>query len=299
MGPLKELEPWGRAVLAGLLFLTGCFHPKPAELTRSAPVDFSRLVHFAELSQAAYEDEAAIRRACGEAYEDIHVADIPEVETRYFLATSHGLKMQVIAVRGTATLKNALLDADLVQKYPASAGVRVHRGFARTADAVYADVKPRLLDGYKVSLTGHSLGGAAAVVLAMYLRAEGRDVAEVVTYGQPKVTDKKGAARQADLPLLRVAGEKDIVPFLPPSDMIGLYDKYRHLGPEVVLFDGPEYGVAMERFADAAVIDSFWRQVQDQALPEELKEHFIATYLERLREKLSGSREAPLEKGGE
>lgn len=285
--------------MAGLLLLTGCFHPKPRGSAGPASVDFGRLVHFAELSQAAYEDDETVRRVCGAAYDEVHIADIPAVESRYFLATSRGLKTQVIAVRGTATLRNALLDADLVQKRPQGAGVRVHRGFARTADAVYADVKPRLLDGYRISLTGHSLGGAAAAVLAMYLRSEGRDVAEVVTYGQPKVTDKKGAARQADLPLLRVAGEKDIVPFLPPSDIVGLHDKYRHIGPEVVLFDGPEYGVAAERFADAAVIDSFWRQMQDQALPEEIKEHFIATYLERLREKLSGSREVSLEKGGE
>ncbi len=70
-----------------------------------------------------------------------------------------------------------------------------------------------------VSLTGHSLGGAEAVILAMYLKTEGWKVSRVVTFGQPKVTDADGSKRFRDLPVLRVVNANDSVPLVPPLEV--------------------------------------------------------------------------------
>ena len=94
-------------------------------------------------------------------------------------------------------------------------GIRAHRGFARAADSVLLEVQ-RIIEDHsptrRVVMTGHSLGGAIAVLLAVACRH--RPV-EVVTFGQPRVSRQ----RQLDLslygPYLRVVNGSDIVPRKP------------------------------------------------------------------------------------
>jgi len=94
-------------------------------------------------------------------------------------------------------------------------GITAHRGFALAAESVLEQVH-RILDDWspsrRVVMTGHSLGGAIAVLLAVACRP--RPV-EVVTFGQPRVSRR----RQLDLslygPYLRVVNGSDIVPRKP------------------------------------------------------------------------------------
>jgi hypothetical protein len=88
-------------------------------------------------------------------------------------------------------------------------------------------------------VTGYSIGGAMSVLLAKYLAVNGYQVTDVVTFGQPKVTDAAGAGSFADLPLLRFVNHRDPVPHMPP-DGIG-ESNLVHFGPEVVLYDGSDY----------------------------------------------------------
>lgn len=49
------------------------------------------------------------------------------------------------------------------------------------ADAIVNDIEQFLEDGVPVKLTGHSLGGAVAVIVAMKLKTRGIDVLKVIT----------------------------------------------------------------------------------------------------------------------
>lgn len=95
-------------------------------------------------------------------------------------------------------------------------GCVLHAGFKEVADAVADDIVQFLEPGAAVKLTGHSLGGAAATIVAMKLKIRGYEVGKVITFGAPKVTDACGAERfRGFLPLLRVTHERDPVPLMP------------------------------------------------------------------------------------
>jgi triacylglycerol lipase len=104
----------------------------------------------------------------------------------------------------------------------------VHGGFAdaieKVNDTMCAAVK-RLsrADAPRLFVTGHSLGGALAVLAAAVLRfCESRDIAAVYTYGQPRVGDPKFSAAY-DQALrgvtFRYVNDLDIVPHVPPEKL--------------------------------------------------------------------------------
>lgn len=70
--------------------------------------------------------------------------------------------------------------------YKVLPGVWVHKGFGRAA-LVWAEhfALELVKFGKPFEITGHSLGGGMAPILAMVLKSMGFDVLEVVTFGEP------------------------------------------------------------------------------------------------------------------
>ena len=69
--------------------------------------------------------------------------------------------------------------------------------------------------GYTLYLTGHSLGGALALLATRELE-HGRDsTGACYTYGQPRVSEY-GFTRNIKTPIYRVVNASDIVPRMPP-----------------------------------------------------------------------------------
>lgn len=58
-------------------------------------------------------------------------------------------------------------------------GCVFHTGFKEVADAVVDDLEQFLEPGVEVKLSGHSLGGAAAVIVAAKLKLRGHNVGKV------------------------------------------------------------------------------------------------------------------------
>jgi hypothetical protein len=50
--------------------------------------------------------------------------------------------------------------------------IDLHTGFYLAAEDVYQAIAPHLHKNYQTRLTGHSLGGAIAVILMMFLKEE-------------------------------------------------------------------------------------------------------------------------------
>lgn len=98
-------------------------------------------------------------------------------------------------------------------------GGRVHKGFAHLAenigDAVIQAVKQALTSGQRVVLTGHSRGGALAVLTALRLNAAGIDPESVFTFGAPRIGDAAFACAYHPH-LYCVEAAHDPVPSLPP-----------------------------------------------------------------------------------
>jgi triacylglycerol lipase len=134
----------------------------------------------------------------------------------------------VITFRGTEPINadDWLSDVNYHQRAlsPRVAGL-VHGGFARAFEEVLQPMLAAVGDLSRGSqprlyLTGHSLGGALAVLAAAVLGFEtSRDVAAVYTYGQPRVGDPDFSAAfdQKFKPVTFLyVNDFDLVPHVPP-----------------------------------------------------------------------------------
>ncbi|KAG8738953.1 hypothetical protein FRC11_001018, partial [Ceratobasidium sp. 423] len=118
-----------------------------------------------------------------------------------------------------------------------SSAVQVHSGFrdahASTASLVLAAVKKVISEkgATKVTLVGHSLGGAIAALDALYLKLNlpSTIAIKAVTYGQPRVGNQEFAnlIDQQVTDFSRITNEKDEVPIVP-----GRFLGYHHSSGE-------------------------------------------------------------------
>ncbi len=280
-----------RALIPALAVLLAAF---PARADSPPVPDFPTIVRLSEAYRAMrYDSLPDIHAALDPAYDELVVVDLPRTQNRYMLGTQTAGRRHEIWIRGTANTRNAFSDMEFAKRRDAMLGINLHRGFRDMAAAVYADILPRLQSGYEVVIFGHSLGAAEATILGMLLSTDGWKVAQVYASGSPRLTDAEGARKFAGLPVVRIINEGDPVPLLPPRTLVSPSDPYVHLGPAVLLLDGPYFCMLGEQYGDEALGPDFWRSVKVNGLREDIREHFILSYLERLEPKRTGPVEVP------
>jgi triacylglycerol lipase len=282
IGRRSPVCSWIALSLVSVLIFCGTFKEAGAR-----QLDFKLFYHAAQLANQAYQGGSEIigkypgRRAW--------VATPGSTKVQYVLIHNDQRKIQVIAVRGTANDKNWSLDEDKRAARYGHSGVLLHRGFRTIADTIYRDVKPRLKPGYTTYLTGHSLGGAVAAIMGIYMMDDGVKVGHIVTFGQPKFTNEAGARAYQRLPLTRVMNQNDVVALWPDS-----FDKqqqqFAHIGPLVNLLPGPHYSFIPAGKAMEASQGALGRYLLQVSVPD----HKLDRYLQNLRPKLSGAKEVPL-----
>jgi hypothetical protein len=276
------------AVALFAVTLVGCASISRQELNslgstiEPAAVNFAELSNYGRHARAAYSSEEQIRAAYPRT---IRVADVGTTGVRYFLEQDAKEKVHFLSIRGTANHKNLHEDMDYRVREDRRSKIPVHSGFDEDAQAVYADVKPYLKTGYRTHLSGHSLGGAVASLVALYAIEDGYTVDRVITFGQPRFTTAKGADQIGFLPLLRVVDENDVIPLLPPSVVNKTYGPYEQVGPEVILLEGPRYVYLASHDASRISVGEFWRNIGIA----DLQDHHMDNYLLRLSEKVKGA----------
>ena len=249
-------------------------------------VDFTEIYGYAGRAKLAYADEATIRTHYPNT---LGVRSPGNSEIQYFIEQDDKLKTQFITIRGTANKKNFLEDMEIRILADLQIDIPVDSGFDRSTKAIFADVKPYLKKNYKTYVSGHSLGGAVAVLLAVYLIKDGYRVERIVTFGQPKFTTTGGVQRIGSIPLIRVVDQNDMVPMLPPVTSLRQNDKYAHVGPEVVLLDGTRYSYLSGHDAGRISVGELWRSLSFASLAD----HHMDNYLSRLSAKRNAAVEVP------
>jgi hypothetical protein len=176
-----------------------------------------------------------------------------------------------ISYRGTepSMVANWLSDVEYNQTALKDFPGKVHGGFGRAFSLVRDQTTKAInaLPGARLYLTGHSLGGALAVIAAAHFRQK---VTAVYTYGQPRVGDQvfsDAFDRALGDRTFRYVNNYDIVPHLPPEKLPapfppfhfphlpgGLLDLRERIaslvGSVEALFKG-------ERFTDVGQLDLF------------------------------------------
>jgi len=179
--------------------------------------------------------------------------------------------ISIIIIRGTANESNILSDIDVRLVSDARTGIRLHKGFRDASLGIMeiidtATKTGRIVQGnqlqypleHTVHVTGHSLGGAVAQIIGMWLHKRGKNV-QIYSYGSPKVSDQVLSGGQPTH--WRVVRRSDPIPFTPPWP-------YRHTG----------------LFIDSQDLD--WGADNDNGLISETDglDHAIAKYVTTLKE---------------
>jgi len=249
---------------------------------------FTRLKLYAEIANAAYLPELEARGIIeAQGYRLTQYRSVEGVEVNYLLATNDALKHQIIAVRGTANVENAIADLSLKLLPDKHAHIALHQGFAQAAEGVYQGALPLLKKNYTISTTGHSLGGAIAVILSMYLSVDQYSLGPIITFGQPKVTNVRGALVYQNLDIIRVVTSQDLVPLLPPVDVIDINDLdiYWHLGKEIILMNGHDYAV----LEGVKSMMRATRVLNAKLSQENLEKHKMAGYIDQVDSKVESA----------
>jgi triacylglycerol lipase len=279
------------AALMCVALLAGCASLPKGELQTlgseivQEKVAFDTLDVNAKRAKAAYAPPAQIRAAYPQT---VRVATPGGRDVQYFVERDDKAKVQYIVVRGTMDDKTLNEDFDVKLRDDRTTKIPIHTGFDQDARAVWKDVQPYLKNGYQTYLVGHSLGGAVAAILGIYMIEDGYKVDKIYTYGQPRFTTSKGVAQLGFLPLLRVVDENDVVPLLPPGLMNNRqFGPYEQVGPEVILLSGPDYVYLPSHDATELSLGEFWRDL-DVA---DLKDHKLNNYIRRIDDKIAASRQ--------
>ena len=219
-----------------------CTPPQPACAPADpAPAidwqDTSYLANLAlEVTHASYiGDDQQLQKYSGPGL-TLLLRPIPSTGARYLVILDPARHLQTIVTPGTHLNNRNEILADLNTQlvYDDELQLQLAAGYRDTARSVRGDVCPLLNPYCNTQLVGYSLGGAVAAILAAYMTHDGYALDRVVTFGQPRVTDKSGAQLLAQLPLTRYKAARDVVPDLPST-------AYRHFGSEIILLDGPYY----------------------------------------------------------
>jgi len=148
---------------------------------------------------------------CNLSYRSAEAKEVRKDEFSYRLRQVDGIT--ILVFRGTQNAKNALItDIDFRTFKDDDLGVYLHRGFRDAAMHILNDIDKNYKLEQVVYLTGHSMGGAVAQIIGLWLDQRGHDV-QIYTFGSPKVSTTFFRNRPIHF---RVAFRNDPVPFLPP-----------------------------------------------------------------------------------
>ena len=216
------------------------------------PISIASLIEHAEYCKAIYD-----------------IGGNQKDEVAFEVIQDNGIS--IIVIRGTANEANVLSDIDVRLVNDVRLGIRLHKGFRDAATTIMQIIDTSKTTGrntvqgntltypleHTVHVTGHSLGGAVAQIIGMWLHKRGKNV-QIYSYGSPKVSDQVLSSGQPTH--WRISNPVDPIPFTPPWP-------YRHTG----LFIDPR--------------DGDWGPDWDNGLISKTDglDHAIAKYLEKLK----------------
>ena len=246
-------------------------------------IDWNNIRWFARLSAMVYKkDNEEIKQR----YKNYRIYINTINEIKYIVLYDDIKREQYISIRGTSNSHNALQDINFFKDKSYRLDIEMHTGFHRTAEMIADDLLARLDKTWTTWVTGHSLGGAEALIVAWYLDYSGHTIAECVTFGQPKVTDSHGIRKmRGKIKLTRVVNETDVVALVPPA---GTHmNRYAHLGDMIKLLDDGKYCYLCEPDSLNFGVNSFWLWSARESfsfyeMGKELPDHYMTSYIDNI-----------------
>jgi len=176
----------------------------------------------------------------------------------------------------------------------AGVGARFHRGFLEALAEIWDPLHSAVREALEAKdrplwITGHSLGGAIALLAAWRFQQQFIPVHEVMTFGAPMIGNAAAAqAFEREFPnrIFRYVDVEDPVPLLPTVSLVA--NTYRHCLNEIRLQGPSAQSVveALEKVARVAVEGLLTASVADEVwglLRQRIAAHLIPNYQNRLQ----------------
>ncbi len=205
-------------------------------------------------------------------------------------------KTLYVVVRGTEAddLDDILTDLDIVPNRCGELGGEwVHGGFRDAAKSIWQELERFIITDStlpnpfgqidKIVCTGHSLGGAVATILAIYIQYWEECGVELYTFGSPKVLSD-GACRNFndadciyDINHYRFVNNNDIVPKLPLNGFVWEHcgDLY-YINRDGKIIEPGKYGF-WNKF-----IDGIFGHLADWNI-DSFRDHSIQEYIKKIK----------------
>lgn len=173
----------------------------------------------AKMSKLAYlpfeKDDTELKSALLEAG-FVLVKTFNQDGTQVFLAKRDSDKMVVFSFRGTQQEDPRDIITDLRANFYQQNGVKIHDGFYKAFKCIEDAVKSsaEILKDFSLYVTGHSLGGALALIATRALNSD--NLAACYTFGGPKVGNEE-FDDEIKPPIYRIVNAYDVVPLSPPT----------------------------------------------------------------------------------
>jgi len=179
-----------------------------------------------------------------------------------FFAVDDTRKEIILAYRGSFNLPNIIADATLVQYSIDDTDIRVHTGSYIAQQSLISQVRGKLdlliaaKPGYRVIVTGHSLGGSMASLTMFQFKYYGlytRINFELYTYGALRQGNQAYATKfnSFNFPVGRVVNRADIIPHIVPFSL-----GYVHHANEVYIVNGVTRNCSNVYYEDLSCSDS-------------------------------------------
>ncbi len=244
----KNIKNWRLIIISLILLLDGCAK-NVADTNNdlgsgdksSLPVALESLIEHAEYCKTIYDS--------GGDQKD---------EVAFEVKQENGIT--IIIIRGTANASNVQSDIDVRLVKDGRLSIYLHKGFRDASLGVMEIIDRDHTIEHTVYVTGHSLGGAVAQIIGMWLHKRNHNV-QIFSFGSPKVSSQILSDGQPTH--WRVVRLSDPIPFTPMWP-------YFHTG----------------LFINSQTLD--WGPDNDNGLISETDglDHAIAKYVETLKEQL-------------
>lgn len=264
---------------------------------RTTDYRLSHAYWLARASDLAYKDRAAIETAASDwgfdrvrHFESRHALPFPLEDTQaYTMAGDH---MIITAFRGTEPDKiyDWLTDGSAPPTPgPGNKGF-VHDGFHQALMSVYPEVRDTLAEfrtgGQSVWFTGHSLGGALAMLAGNRLYFEEPRILPdgIYTFGQPRTCDHLLAVAHNSAiahRTYRFVNNNDIVPQVPPAPAFAHVDAARYFDAQGALHDSVPFTRALTDKVRGYTADMF------APASDGVRDHLLRHYLTNLETNLA------------
>jgi hypothetical protein len=225
--------------------------------------------------------------------------------TQAFLAERISDKMAVLAFRGTEKdrIEDILTDLN-ARFYHDEKGAKIHNGFYKAFQAVESHIRGKVksLNDHSVYVTGHSLGGALALIATRALNSD--NLAACYAFGSPKVGSEE-FDDDIKPPIYRVVNAFDIVPLSPPTHIFEILSLLpsKRLQELIKGFIGYDhhgdlrYLTSCNDFKDVKVVanySEFFRLIASwKNRKESIKHHDMKVYCEKLAQYALKRKEVP------